>query len=340
MIRKIIIFYIISIFCISCTDNNICKGEFVPLENSEKIEILSGTKLEMEAIGFNEVTIAGNYILTFSSFNQPGLLSVCDKNTGKLLAKDLIKNGRGPNEYSSIAFIRAETDTSGITVWLTANFAQSVIRLNITKSLEHGEPVIEEEIPMGLGGKAGILSSFLEDRNHFLLFGYSEEQKNMYVSRYNSTNEKTDTLGYLYTQPIELTDASSTYIYNHKHKCLVLGQVFFNQIYFYSLRNEAGSFSVSPDKSPVNSNLIKDTPYPDRKTYFTSSFATDDLLVFLDSHNRVLFLDWEGNLLKAIELEYPATSIVLDEKTKTLYGINQAKEEIYIYSASHFWATI
>ena len=336
MLRKKIIFYIVSIFFISCTDNNICKGEFVYLENPGKIEILSGTKLDMEAIGFNEVTIAGNYILTFSSSNQPGLLSVCDKNTGKLLAKDLIKNGRGPNEYSNIALIKIETDTSGIKVWLTANSVQSVILLNITESLELGKPVIEAEIPIGPGGKAGILSSFMEDRDHFLLFGYSEEQKNMYVSRYDSTNEKTDTLGYLYTRPIEFTDASASYIYNQKHQYLVLGQVFFNQIYFYSLRNEAGSFSVSPDKSPVKFNLIQDTPYPDRKVYFTSSFATDDLLVFLDSQNRVLFLDWEGNILKTAELDHPATSIVLDEKTKTLYGINQAREEVYGYGALHF----
>lgn len=336
MIRKKIIFYIISIFFISCTDTNICKGKFVYLENPGKIEILSGTKLEMEAIGFNEVTIAGDYMLTFSSSNQPGLLSVCDKNTGKLLAKDLIKNGRGPNEYSNIAFIKTETDTSGIKVWLTTNSVQSAICLNITQSLERGEPVIEAEIPLGPGGKAGILSSFMEDRNHFLLFGYSEEQKNMYVSRYDSMNEKTDTSGYLYTRPIEFTDASATYIYNQKHKYLVLGQVFFNQIYFYSLRNEAGSFSVSPDKSPVSSNLIKDTPYPDRKVCFTSSFATDDLLVFLDSRNRVLFLDWKGNILKTAEPDHPATSIVFDEKTKTLYGINQAREEIYVYSVSHF----
>jgi len=325
---------------------NIFNGEFRHVSYANNIELLTGEAIDIDAIGIWRTWIADTILLVHPPRNEEAFVSIYSLNSHKLLYHNLLLTGRGPNEYLEADMCHLYTDSFGIKAWISVNYREKLICVNITASIIQQQLVVEREIVLELEDKFAIHSAFFDADTSIVLQSIFN---NDHISIYNPVSGKTRFVGWLYSQNyhnyIDVSDLSVLYVYNRQKSILAGGMAYFNQINFFPIK-EGTSFSVSTTRKPIRYDNIKDIPSNLRLNYYGSVCYNEDMLIFtskgngsgkkssesLTAENNFLHIvNWDGELLKIYEIDCCLVGHSFDKRTGYLYGINVETDRILRY---------
>jgi len=336
--------------------SNIFDGTFRQVKFKGDTILLSGEKVNLEIPGVMEFEIVDTFLVAFTPMNNDGFISVYSTNSSKLLYKNLIRRGRGPNEFTSRVDLcnKNYIDTSGAVIWLEDNNMQFLLALNLTKSVRQQELVIEKTVNLkNICNNNTSKIQFLTDTTYLKLdFDQLARLKGKYIlsadninlSVYNTLSNKIVFSKQLYTQKAtNVNFLAGSLCVKPDNSRLAITMMSFNQINFMSLDGKE-MFSVSTSKEPIKiESLIENDN--ERMLYYTSVYFNDNLIIVVyakesridagKAGTEIHVFNWEGNILNIIKTVQYIPSITVDEKKGYLYGLDLITEEIYRYDVRH-----
>lgn len=351
---RCIIFLVIIIFFLGgCkNDSNIFDGTFRHVSFKGDTLVLNGEKVNQEIPGVMKIEIVDTFLVAFTPMNNDGFISVYSANSYKLLCKNLIRRGRGPNEFTSWvnSCNKNCVDTSGAITWLNANYNQLLLAVNLTKSVRQQELVIEKSIDLSdIKNRNNLHTQRLTDTTYLKLDSYNNRRfngsyiwavDNFIMSMYNTVSKEN-----IFTEPLYTQKAANINFFTGSisvkpdNSRLVITMMSFDQINFMSLDGKE-KFSVSTRKEPMEIDLLTENDN-ERIQYYTSVFFNDHLIIAVyakesrvdagKAGTEIHVFNWEGDILNIIKTVQYIPSITVDEKKGYLYGLNLITEEIYRY---------
>lgn len=351
---RCIIFLVIITFSLGgCkNDRNIFDGTFRQVSFKGDTLVLNGEKVNLEIPGVMDFEIVDTFLVAFTPMNNDGFISVYNANSYKLLYKNLIRRGRGPNEFTSWVNLcnKHYVDTTGAIIWLDDNNNQFLLAVNLTKSVRQQELIIEKSVDLTDISKNNTKEIQLLTDTTYLILDYSQMEKlngkfiwsvdNYILNLYNSVSKNNVFSKQLYTQKATNVNflAGSTSVKPDNSR-LVITMTSFDQINFMSLDGKE-KFSVSIRKKPMKMESLTENDN-ERIQYYTSVYFNDNLIIAVyakesridagKAGTEIHVFNWEGDLLNIIKTVQYIPSITVDEKKGYLYGLDLITEEIYRY---------
>lgn len=351
---RCIIFLVIITFSLGgCkNDRNIFDGTFRQVSFKGDTLVLNGEKVNLEIPGVMNFEIVDTFLVAFTPMNNDGFISVYSANSYKVLYKNLIRKGRGPNEFTSWVNLcnKNYVDTSGAIIWLDDNNNQFLLAANLTKSVHQHELIIEKSMDLSDIPKSNTFTiKRLTDTTYLKLDSDHLEQlkgsfiwsvDNFNLSVYNTVSKKNIFSKQLYTQKAtNINFFGGSLSVKPDNTRLVITMMSFDQINFMFLDGKE-MFSVSTSKEPIKiESLIENDN--ERMQYYTSVYFNDNLIMAVyakesridagKTGTEIHVFNWEGDLLNIIKTVQYIPSITVDEKKGYLYGLDLITEEIYRY---------
>lgn len=351
--KYIVLLSIITFLLGGCkNDSNIFDGTFRHVSFKGDTLVLNGEKVNLEIPGVMEFEIVDTFLVAFTPMNNEGFISVYNANSYKLLYKNLIRRGRGPNEFTSWVNLcnKHYVDTTGAIIWLDDNSKKFLLAVNLTKSVHQHELIIEKSVDLSDIPKSNTFTiKRLTDTTYLKLDSYNNKQlegsfilsvDNFILSVYNSVSKKIVFSKQLYTQKAaNINFFSGSLSVKPDNSRLVITMMSFDQINFMSLDGKE-KFSVSTRKKPIKIESLTENDN-ERIEYYTSVYFNDNLIMAVyakesridagKAGTEIHVFNWKGDLLNIIKTVQYTPSITVDEAKGYMYGLNLTNEEIYIY---------
>jgi hypothetical protein len=321
---------------------NIFNGEFRHVAYTGKVKSLTGEVVDIDAVGGRLTWIADTLFLVYKPYDEEGFVSVFNLNSYKLLSKNLIIKGRGPNEYLDAWLVHVETDGTRVKAWFSVNYRDRLICIDVTASIGQQKLVVEREIELNIEDKFAIFRAFFDTDTSIVLQSLFNNDQ---ISLYNPVSSEKRILGWLYLQEYDrqnINDLGAGYVYNARKSVLVGGMVFFDQINYYPLR-DGKPFSVSSTRKAIKYDDVKKMLVNDRPIYYGIGCYDEDMLIWTYSsgknryeqfsldQNFLHIFNWEGELQKIYELDRCLVGHSYDKKTGYLYGVDIETDKILKY---------
>ena len=321
---------------------NIFNGEYRYKKYANSVELLSGELVQIDTIGIWETWIEDSLLFMSDYTSEEAFYSIYSLHSNQLLYDHLFLFGRGPNEYHEARLFHLYSDEKGVKAWFSVNYRTKMICVDITTSILTQHLVVEREVELNVEDKFALFCVFYDSDTSFVM---RSTFNNDHISIYNSISQKTQSIGWLYSQEYpryEPSDLGCGYVYNASKSMLAGGMGFFDQINFYPLKEEK-PFSVSISPKAIRYDDVKAKPMNDRSRYYGYVCYTDDILIFTYSagkeryterspeKNYLHIVSWEGELLKIYELDCYLIWPSYDKRTGYLYGIEMETDRVLRY---------
>ena len=346
--------FIITFLLWGCNNrrHNIFDGDFRYVRLKGEPILLNGEKMNLEIPGVMEMEIVDTFLVAFTPMNNEGFISVYSTNSYKSLYKNIIKKGRGPNEFTNWLNLcnKNYIDTSGAVIWLEDNNKQFLLAVNLTKSVRQQELVIEKTVNISDIPKNDTWTiKRLTDTTYLKLDSDQLERvqgkfiwsvDNFNLSIYNTISKKNVFSTQLYTQKAEnINFLAGSLSVKPDNSRVAITMLSFDQINFMSLDGKE-RFSVSTSKSPMKIESLTENDN-ERVEYYTSVYFNNNLLIAVHAKEsridagkastEIHVFNWQGDIINIIKPAQYISTITLDETKGYLYGLNQTNEEIYRY---------
>lgn len=330
--------------CVGCDkpSYNIFCGEFRHIEYIGNVEAIKAEEVDIDAFGVRLTWITDSLFFAIDPRNEEAFVSVYSLSSNKILYKNLILKGRGPNEYLDAWLIYAYTDNTGTKAWFSVNYMEKLICVNVSESIVCQRFVVEKEVELDVEDKFALFRVFIDSDTSVVL---QRLYNNDLISIYNPTSKTTRSIGWLYSQDYnkqDVSDLGADYVYNASKSILVGAMVFFDQINFYPII-EGKPFSISTARNALWYDDVKRVQVNDRPTFYGIVSYDENMLMctyssgknrhelFSKEQNFLHIISWEGELLKIYELDRYLVGHSYDSRTGYLYGIDMETDRILRY---------
>ena len=334
------------LLAVGCNQSyNFFNGKYLYSPYNGIVDHLNGEVVDIDILGFKILWIEDSVLLVSTRQDPQKLVSAYSLHDYHPLYEGLILKGRGPNEFLNVSFVSSFTDSVGIKIWLSVDYGQKLLCIDLTCSIKNQNLVIIKEIDL----------SQLEDL--FALFRISVQcdtsiileriYSNVHITNYNPVSKKETSIGWLYSEEIDrsnVTDIASTgFFFDAEKSFLISGMLFFNQINFFDLRYPEQSFSTSTAKKSTHYYLINQVEVGVRPQYYYGPIDGHNMLIFgylngknqygyeSTENNFLHIVDWNGKTRHVFLLDRPFTGDAFDKRTGYLYGTDNETQDILKY---------
>ena len=339
-----ILLFLSLVVCCDQQSYNVFNGTFRYVKCPDNIELLKGEEIDIEAMGDFETWIADTLLFVKLSRNGgEAFASIYHLDSRKILFEHFILKGNGPNEYLEAEIVHFIIDSERICAWISVNYRDKLILVDVTASIALQRLVVEREIELDVEDKFAIFNIYFDSDTSIVLRSIFN---NDHITVFNPLTGKTRSLGWLYSEEYtyqDFSDFAAYYVYSTEKKVLVGGMSCFDQVNFYPLGEDA-PFSISTARKAIRYSHVKGTPWEERKVYYPLYVCFNDNMLFLTYQNRVEYRDrhssetiflqvvnWEGELLQVFELDCFLLGQSYDSRTGYLYGVDWETERIVRY---------
>ncbi|MFA5851019.1 MAG: hypothetical protein WC833_14205 [Bacteroidales bacterium] len=302
--------------------HNIFDGDFRYVKFKGEPMVLNGEKVNLEIPGVMEMEIVDTFLVAFTPMNNEGFISVYSTNSYKSLYKNIIKKGRGPNEFTNWLNLcnKNYIDTSGTVIWLEDNNLQFLLAVNLTKSVRQQELVIENKV--NLANICNNNTSKIQRLKDtvFLKLEYDQLERvqgkyiwsvdNFNLSVYNTISMKNVFATQLYTQKApNINFFAGSLNVKPDNSRLAITMMSFNQINFMSLDGK-DRFSVSTSKEPMKIESLTENDN-EKMLYYTSVYFNDNLIMAVYAKESridagkagtvIHVFNWQGDIINVIK---------------------------------------
>jgi len=351
--RHVSLLFFIAFLVWGCNNrHNIFDGDFRFVKFKGEPMVLNGEKVNLEIPGVMEMEIVDTFLVAFTPMNNEGFISVYSANSYKLLYKNIIKKGRGPDEFTNWPNLcnKNYIDTSGAVIWLEDNNKQFLLAVNLTKSVRHQELIIEKSVDLSDIPKSNTwVIQRLTDTTYLRMDSYKNNQlkgnfilsiDNFIMSVYNTVSKKDIFSKQLYTQKAaNINFFAGSLNVKPDNSRLAITMISFDQINFMSLDGKE-RFSVSTRKEPMKIESLTEND-TERVEYYTSVYFNDNLIIVVYAKESrintgkagtvIHVFNWQGDIINVIKTVQYISTITVDETKGFMYGLNLTNEEIYRY---------
>ncbi len=349
---------IFTTFLLSGCNNkhNIFDGDFRYVKFKGEPMVLNGEKVNLEIPGVMEMEIVDSFLVAFTPMNNDGFLSVYSVNSYRLLYKDIIKKGRGPNEFTNLLNLcnKNYVDTSGAIIWLQDNNKQFLLAVNLTKSVRRQELIIEKSVDISVIPTKDTWTIKQLTENTYLKLDSDQlaivqgkfiwSVDNFILSIYNTISKKNIFSSKLYTQKApNINFFAGSLNVKPDNSRLAITMLSFDQINFMSMDGKE-RFSVSTSKEPMKIESLTENDF-ERVEYYTSVYFDDNMLIAVYAKESrinagkagtvIHVFNWQGDIINIINTVQYISTMAVDKSKGYLYGLNLTNEEIYRYDIRH-----
>ena len=336
-------------FLWSCESNhNFFKGEYRYQPYNGEIVSVTGVPTDFDAMGATFLWIEDSILVAHFYYDSEVLLSAYNLRTEKLLCKNLMLKGNGPNEYSEVNFVSSCTDAMGSKLWVKVDINEKLLCIDLTESIRKGSIAVIQEIDLHqFEDHNSLLKSFILSDSSLVMLNVHD---NTEISVGNLHTGQKVFYDWVFSEDVlhrgEWIFLSSGYSYNAQKEIFAGGMAFFDQVNFFTLSPERGRFSVSTRPKPLRfrSLLGRYSDPNEMPNYYLGGCSSDTYLIYkysggtnryeraeADIPECLHVFNWEGDLLKIIALDRALSDFAFDSRNHTLYGID-AEGEIVKYA--------
>ena len=338
--------YIILICCLSCNAPNPFEGKHKIVGDFPKHLYLEAEELAIDAMGIVDIKIVDTILIAL--LKHPDILLSAYSLSELQPLGNLLKKGQGPNEFLSVSTpIQFISDSCGVKVWVEDTQTYCFFLLNITRTIEMNQPIIEKRYDL----KKFYFTKnwiYVEDS---LFFGVNMAMDNLELIGYNIIKDKVVLRDRLFKTTPNAAGCDHIWWAGTTTKPdlskIALTLTFLNQIQIISLKDSTDRFSFSTSKKPVSFEHIITNAPSDLVAYFRDIRVTDQLIFAsysdlplkdqLDptkaTKTMIHVFDWNGNPKALLEIPNYTPYFDIDAKGGYLYCLSE-EEKIYRYNIS------
>jgi hypothetical protein len=370
MIRRIYFCLIFLFFLVGCRekilDKDIFTGTIQTFNDIEKVEYLSATEETVLDGPFYGIPAVYDSLMIFYNSKLPGYLChIFNLKNGKELGSFCAK-GQGPEE--AIAFSPKNhlfIENNELKTWIHAPIEEKIFKWNISESIKQGKTIYDTIVPFlwrEENNNVHYLYVFRLDgdtimaslQTECLTFDCDDVSVPSYQKRVLPSNQKIRDIK-IYERTINNTKASIVPV---SFFCTVdcikpdgtkIVECMYNLCQINIIDTETGIVTgYRMDKTPDYSLFA--TKMRGSQTYYINVQADDNFIYAVYSGERRPFkadgtekpyipslihvFDWNGILVKKIQLDHPIYELALDPVNQLLYVWNMDDEKVYKYDLS------
>lgn len=325
---------LLSLICIliSCKKNeNLFNGTVKQIVQFSQEQTLLGEKLPyINNIAFFGCEITYPYLLLHLS-KQDYFTGIYDVSQGKYIG-DFFRKGEGPSEFLNFVIINQKMDS---VLWIHDLTRQGIKAIHISKTIDSGETVINEEI--SYKGYSDPLVVFRTKDSGLWIKNFSVADGVTY-SRFKSDISNTIPL---YNKELSINDLNKTKtladcIKDDETQIASLTGVL-NQIDILDISHPERNISVTTSSEMITFDHLVSTHDNDLIDYYLSLPRCNDsfiIALYNNEHEQkkeLHLIDWNGNGLCKYKFNENIIDFCIDWKNQVIYGVTK-KEEVYRYN--------
>lgn len=341
---KILLFILIAVSSISCTEEFLAKGKNILIEEFPQETKLIGEKLEINSLGANCIYVVDTFLICYKAMGLDDFFDIYSTNTHKSLGK-FFTPGRGANEYLNVVFNgQSFQDSLNTYLWIKDGALMKLALFNLTESIIQQKTIVDSCI---------FLSSYCIGNNYIIkdtLISIVNSSSNLFLSSYSLSKDS------LLKQPIIMFqdpfENAQEYVFGMNikirpnHKKFVSTMSNFNQINIFS-PDFKEIITLSIYRPTVSIKKVSLTPDINRIRYYSNVFVTDSSIYALyinkpmstwrehEGSVEIQQFTWSGSPIQKFIIPNDIIYFTLDQKNKCIYGFKD-NEEIYIYDIKEY----
>jgi hypothetical protein len=347
--------------CHKSSDDSVFNGEIRLIDDVLKTEKVKLKEVKLDGPFYGVPSVCDSFMIFWNTKLAESFFNAFNPNTGEYIG-DFCNKGGGPEDAYDLPLIyQFYIEKEDITTLLYAHHEKKLMIWNISKSVEHRKTVFDTIIPYKRTSETG-LSEFL------YMFRLDEDTMVTYVtSELLSIQGDMASTPYYQKRTIYSNQPVRDYKLYNKEIIKRKGNSKVSPNFFYSSFDcikPDGSKIVQGMRRLCQINIIDltigqvtgyrikntcdfsifNTDMKDIKDYYTHIQADDNYIYALylgektDHHpsakpkepHIVHLFDWNGNLIKKIDLDHPIHKLAIDRCNNLLYVLNAMEDRLFV----------
>jgi hypothetical protein len=343
----------------SNSNDSIFNGKISWVDDTCKMEKVTLREIELDGAFYGVPTVCDSFMIFWNYKLTKSFFNIFNLNTGEYIG-DFCNRGGGPEDaYDLPCVFQFYRDQRYITTLLYATNEQKLFIWDLSKSIESRTAVFDTVIPYKKDSEHGIanyLYTFRIDKDTLITRVSSEllsiagdmastpyyQKRTIYsnqqVRDYKIYNNEVIRKGKSHISP-DFFYSSRDCIKPDRTK-IVQGMRRLCQINIIDLaRGQITGYRIknTPDFSIFNTDMAN------IKEYYINTQADDNYIYAMylgeetDNHpsakpkfpHLVFIFDWDGNLIKKLDIGHPVRDITIDDEHNLLYAMDMEEDKLY-----------